>query len=117
MPSFDEDDLKIHSEVIWHFNDVNKQLLNEFQSGKSYTEELETIGGYKWKIELYPNGKDKINYFSVLVTLVKTGDDHNKVDAECFYTLVNKDKHKNYAGDIKRKDFKLNESGEDSRFL
>ena len=52
-----DEDQSIHSEIIWTFNDVDRELLKRFPNGQSLTEELVTIdGAYTWRIDFYPNG-------------------------------------------------------------
>ncbi len=54
-----EEELRINSEIIWNFDDVNKELISAYPNGKSITECLVTIDGlYTWEIEFFPNGKD-----------------------------------------------------------
>ena len=120
MPSFNvEDDISINSDIIWSFFNVQEQLLNKFPSGKCFSERLSTINGLEWQIDLYPNGKDKLLAGSMVVelTLLKMPDDSGvEIDAECHWSLVNKNKGQNYVGGIKRKHYTLNHSEVDSDF-
>ncbi len=89
-----EEELRINSEIIWNFDDVNKELISAYPNGKSITECLVTIDGlYTWEIEFFPNGKDmeSLNHLYVSLKLknIKEGvpDD---VNAECNYYIINK---------------------------
>ncbi len=89
-----DEELQINSEIIWNFDDVNKELISVYPNGKSITESLVTIDGmYTWEIEFFPNGKDLESndhlYVSLKLKDIKEGlsDD---VDAECNYYIINK---------------------------
>lgn len=52
-----DEDQSIHSEIIWTFNDVDRELLKSFPNGHCLSEELVTIdGAFTWRIDFYPNG-------------------------------------------------------------
>ena len=115
-----EEDLLINSEIIWTFENVDKELLKMYPNGKSLAEDVITIDGlYTWKVEFYPNGKDKSSedklYISITLVNVKTGVESD-VDAECNYYLINKDKKRNYAGRIERRKFTTYLTEHDSSF-
>lgn len=89
-----DEDVQINSEIIWNFNNVDKELLAAFPNGKSLSESLKTIDDlYTWKIEFYPNGKnlESMNKLYVTLTLtdVKEGTSA-EVNAECNYYIINK---------------------------
>ncbi len=115
-----EEELLINSELIWTFDDVNKELIQAYPNGKSLSENLITIDGlYTWKVDVYPNGKDTNSkdklYVSITLVNVKTGIESN-VDAECNYYIINKGQNKNYTGRIERRKFTTYLTEDDASF-
>lgn len=118
--SEDDEDVSINTEVIWMFNDVDKELLKAYPNGKSLSERLVSIGGlYTWRVDLYPNGKDNRTYGNIVIAVTLEdvkGYDKKLTDAECSFSFLNKMKKQNYVGKINRKSFDLNVSNQDSSF-
>ena len=118
--SEDDEDLSINSEVIWAFNDVEKDLLKTFANGKCLSEQIISIGGlYTWRVDFYPNGRDHRTYGNVVVVITlqnMKGYDKTPVEAECNFTLLNKMKRQNYVGKIERRKYELNQAHDDSSF-
>ena len=116
--SHDEEDLKVHSELIWTFNNIHKELLDLFPNGQFLSEVLKTINGQSWKIDFYPNGKESTS--SKIDISIKLLEDKEKqrdqVKAQCYYSFQNKENNSNYVGDFKSKEFNLNQIEEDSQF-
>jgi hypothetical protein len=106
----ENDELLINSEIIWTFENVDKELLGAYPNGKSLTENIITIDGlYTWKIDFYPNGKDSETvdkiYVSLTLAEAKSEATVTDVDAECNYYIINKGLNRNYAGKIERRKF------------
>lgn len=119
--SEDDEDVAINSELIWTFNDVDKDLLKAYPNGKALSERLVSIGGlYTWRVEFYPNGRDHRTYGNIVVAVSlegMKGYDRKPVEAECTFSLVNKMKRQNYSGKIERRRYELNgPSFDDSSF-
>jgi hypothetical protein len=120
-----DEDLSINSEIIWTFNDVDKELLKAYPNGQALTEELVTIDGeHTWRVEFYPNGKDlkTYGYIILCVQLVNAkgaNDDDvvsKHVDAECNFSFKNRKRRKHYVGKMNLKKFHLNQLEEDASF-
>jgi hypothetical protein len=118
--SEDDEDCSINSELIWQFNDVDKELLKAYPNGKALTERLISIGGlYTWRIDFYPNGRDHRTYGNIVVSVSLENTrayDKKPVEAECNFNLLNKMKRQNYAGKIERARFEVNQAHEDASF-
>ena len=89
-----DEELRINSEIIWNFGNVDKELLSAYPNGTSLTESLITIDGlYTWEVEFFPNGKDleTLNklYVSLKLMDIKEGLSSD-VNAECNYYIINK---------------------------
>jgi hypothetical protein len=118
--SEDDEDLSINSELIWQFNDVDKELLKAYPNGKSLTERVISIGGlYTWRVDFYPNGRDHRTYGNIVVSVSLENSrayDKKPIEAECNFNLFNKMKRQNYVGKIERQRFELNQAHEDANF-
>lgn len=121
-----DEDQSINSEIIWTFNDVDKELLKAYPNGKAMVEDIVTIdGAYTWRVEFYPNGKDLKTFgFVVLsVQLINAPDDDDddaaterQVEAECNFSFKNRKRRKHYVGKINMKSYELNHMEEDASF-
>jgi hypothetical protein len=69
-------------------------------------------------VRVYPNGKldSAKDRMDIEVVLVDGNKSSLVVDAECHWTLVNKAKMENYAGGIKRQEYRVSGSGLDDSF-
>ena len=113
----DNEDL-ISSEVIWTFDDVERELLKQYPNGKALSEEVMTINGmFTWRIDLYPNGRDLKTFGKLVlsVTLIKAKKySFLPVDAECSFSYKNKKRRKHFFGKIPLQKFTLNQTEEDT---
>ncbi len=113
MPEIVEmtDDL-VNSEVIWTFLNVKKELIDSCPTGTSYSDILKTINGQSWKIDFYPNGKDKESSGCVdlLITfLIDKEKNRKKINANCYFMLEGiGNKRLKYAGYFQNKSYESN---------
>jgi hypothetical protein len=118
--SEDDEDLAINSELIWQFNDVDKELLRAYPNGRALTERVISIGGlYTWRVDFYPNGRDHRTYGNIVVAVSLENTrayDRKPVEAECNFNLFNKMKRQNYVGKLDRCRFEVGQTHEDSSF-
>lgn len=99
MYTDDNEDL-ISSEVIWTFEDVDRELLRAYPNGKALSEEISTIDGmYTWRIDFYPNGKDLKTFGNLILSVsLISSKAANKapIDAECCFSFKNKKRRKHF---------------------
>jgi hypothetical protein len=116
--SHQDNENDIQSELIWTFDDINKELVNKYAVGKAHSEKIKTINNeYEWQIDLYPNGRDKSTQNRVFVSLRLLGVNKSdkEIEADCEYKIIFKDSRprpRNYIGQINKTKFNLTNSNE-----